>query len=100
MSVSRAGCGPETRVSRRTTPACQGLAVVKLIVGALLTWGLIACVAALVVSAIMWALASKQGNYQYASSGKTGVLIAGGAAILIGGANAIITFASGLGGLI
>ena len=34
-----------------------GLAVVKQIVGALLTWGLVACVAGLVVSVIVWALA-------------------------------------------
>ncbi|WP_155856189.1 DUF6112 family protein [Cellulomonas sp. URHD0024] len=77
-----------------------GLPVAKLIAGALMTWGLIACVAALVVSAIVWAWASKQGNYQYASGGKTGVLLAATAALLIGGADAIVTFASGLGGMI
>lgn len=74
-----------------------GLAVVKSIVGALLTWGLVACVAGLVVSVIVWALAHQQGNYQYASSGKTGVLVAAGGALLIGGANAIVGFFSGLG---
>lgn len=74
-----------------------GLSVVRGIVGALLTWGLVACVAGLVVSVIVWALAHHQGNYQYASSGKAGVLVAAGGALLIGGANAIVAFFSGLG---
>jgi hypothetical protein len=74
-----------------------GLEVVRSIVGALLTWGLVACVAGLVVSVIVWALAHQQGNYSYASSGKTGVLVAAGGALLIGGANAIVAFFSSLG---
>ena len=74
-----------------------GLEVVRSIVGALLTWGLVACVAGLVVSVMVWALAHQQGNYSYASSGKTGVLVAAGGALLIGGANAIVAFFSGLG---
>lgn len=77
-----------------------GLAVVRQIVGALLTWGLVACVAGLVVSVIVWALAHQQGNFQYASSGKTGVMVAVGGALLIGGANAIVGFFSGLGSAI
>ncbi|MBN9374591.1 MAG: hypothetical protein J0I40_04195, partial [Cellulomonas sp.] len=34
-----------------------GLAVLRQIVGALLTWGLVACVAGLVISVITWAVA-------------------------------------------
>ena len=74
-----------------------GLRVLQQIVGALLTWGLLACVAGLVVSVIVWALAHHQGNYSHATTGKTGVLVAAGGALLIGGANAIITFFSNLG---
>lgn len=74
-----------------------GLSVLKEIVGALLTWGLVACVAALVVSVIIWALGHHSGNYSHTSSGKTGVLVSAGGAILIGGANAIVAFFSGLG---
>ena len=77
-----------------------GLPVVRQIVGALLTWGLVACVAGLVVSVITWAIAHQQGNYGYASGAKTGVLVSVGGALLIGGANAIIAFFSGLGGQI
>jgi hypothetical protein len=74
-----------------------GLDVVKQIVGALLTWGLVACVAGLVVSVILWALGHQSGNYSHTSTGKTGVLVAAVGALLIGGANAIIAFFSGLG---
>ena len=77
-----------------------GLPVVRQIVGALLTWGLVACVAGLVLSVIAWAVARQQGNYGYASGAKTGVLVSIGGALLIGGANAIIAFFSGLGGQI
>jgi hypothetical protein len=74
-----------------------GLGVLQKMVGALLTWGLVACVAGLVISIITWALAHHQGNYSQVSSGKTGVLVSAGGALLIGGANAIVGFFSTLG---
>lgn len=74
-----------------------GLPVVRSIVGALLTWGLVACVAGLVVSVIIWALAHHGGNYQYASGAKSGIVVSAGGALLIGAANAIVAFFSGLG---
>ena len=77
-----------------------GLAVLRQIVGALLTWGLVACVAGLVISVITWAVARQQGNYGYASGAKTGVLVSAGGALLIGGANAIVAFFSAMGGRI
>jgi hypothetical protein len=73
-----------------------GLPAVKQIVGALLTFGLVACVAGFAVSAAAWALGSHGGNPHYAGRGKQGCLIAGVAAVLIGSANAIIKFASGI----
>ncbi len=77
-----------------------GLPVVRQIVGALLTWGLLACVAGLAISVIVWALAHQSGNYHQAGSGKTGVLVSAGGALLIGGANAIVGFFSALGSTI
>lgn len=74
-----------------------GLAVTRQVAGALLTWSLVACVAGLALSVIIWALARHQGNYAYASGGKTGVLVAAGGALLVGGANAIVASFSGLG---
>ena len=74
-----------------------GLTQLREIVGALLTWGLVACVAGLVISAIVWAIGSNSGNPHAAGRGKTGVLIAAAAAVIVGGANAIITFFANTG---
>ena len=74
-----------------------GLGEVRRIVGALLTWGLVACVAGLVISAMVWAVSSNAGNYHGTSKGKTGVLVSAVAALLIGGANAIIAFFAAAG---
>jgi Family of unknown function (DUF6112) len=69
-----------------------GLDLAKQIVGALLTFGLIASVAGVAISALVWSLSAHNGNSHYASRGKSGVLVAAGAAILIGGADALVTF--------
>jgi hypothetical protein len=69
----------------------------KEIVSAMLTFGLVACVAALVASAVVWGFASNSGNAHLAGRGKTGVVVAAGAALLIGAANAIVTFFSNAG---
>lgn len=74
-----------------------GLEVLRELVGALLTWGLVACVAGLVVSVIVWAFGHHQGNYSHTASGKTGVLVAAAGALLIGGANGIVGFFSAMG---
>ena len=73
-----------------------GLPALRQMAGALLTFGLVACVAAFAVSAAAWALGSFNNNSHYAGKGKTGCLVAAGAALLIGSANAIIRFFSGI----
>ena len=82
------------------TSGLPGLAQLREIVGALLTFGLVACVAALVVSAVVWGFGSNSGNPHLAGRGKTGVVVAAGAALLIGAANAIVTFFSNVGATI
>jgi hypothetical protein len=77
-----------------------GVSEARKIVGALLTFGLIACVAGVVISSIVWALSSHNGNSHYASRGKVGVVVSAGAALLIGGADAIVTFFQGAGSAI
>ena len=74
-----------------------GLAQLRTIVGAMLTFGLVACVAATVVSAVVWGFGANSGNPHLAGRGKTGVVVAAGAALLIGAANAIVTFFSNVG---
>lgn len=83
-------------VSSNTT-GLPGLEAFRQIVGAMLTFGLVACVAALVTAAVVWGFAANGGNPHMAGRGKTGVIVAAGAALLIGGANAIVTFFSAAG---
>jgi hypothetical protein len=67
------------------------------VVGALLTITLIASVATLVVSGIVWAFGTSTGNYQLASRGRTGVLVALGVAVLAGGGVALLNWLIGIG---
>jgi len=55
-------------------------------IGAVLMFVLIIAVLMLIVSGIAWAIGTATGNYQAASKGRIGVLVALGAAILAGGA--------------
>ena len=74
------------------TTGLPGIGALETIVGALLTFGLIAAVAGVVISAIAWAVGSNSSNPHVAGKGKNGVLVAGAAAMLIGAANTIVTF--------
>jgi hypothetical protein len=69
-----------------------GVSEAEKIVGALLTFGLIASVAGIAISAICWALGSHSANPYMAGRGRTGVLVAAAAALLIGGADVIVQF--------
>jgi hypothetical protein len=69
-----------------------GIDEAKRIVGALLTFGIIAAVAGLAIAAIAWALGSHSSNPHLAGRGKVGVIVAAASALLIGGADVIIGF--------
>jgi hypothetical protein len=69
-----------------------GGAQLERLLSGLMFWTLLAAVAGVLVSAIVWALSSHSGNYQYAASGKRGALIAGAAALLAGAAVTLINF--------
>ena len=75
-----------------------GIEALESIVGALLTFGLIAAVAGIAISAIAWAIGSHAGNPHVAGKGKSGVMIALAAAFLIGGANVLVNFFNNQGG--
>ena len=79
------------------TTGLPGLAQLRSLVGAMLTFGLVACVAALVASAVTWGFGSNSGNPHLAGRGKSGVVVSAGAALLIGAANAIVAFFSAAG---
>ncbi len=61
-----------------------GIGDLRAVVGALLTFVLIVAVLMLIVSAIVWAIASAHGNYSTAGKGRVGVLVSVGAAALAG----------------
>jgi len=77
-----------------------GQAAILQVLGALLTVVLIFAVLMLLISAIIWAVASSHGNYQSASRGRTGVLVSLGAAALAGGGVAWLNFLVDVGNTI
>jgi len=74
-----------------------GLAVLKEVMGSINLFGIIAVVGALAVSAGVWAWGHNTGGHQAEASGKKGVLVSAGAALLLGAANGIVAFFSTLG---
>lgn len=75
----------------------SGIGDLKTVIGALLTFVLITAVLMLIVSALVWALAAAHGNYALAGKGRTGVLVALGAAVLAGGGIAWMNWLIDLG---
>ena len=71
----------------------DGLGDLRAVVGALLTFVLIVAVLMLIV----WVIATAHGNYATASNGRTGVLVALGAAVLTGGGVAWMNWLLNLG---
>ncbi|PSL08177.1 hypothetical protein CLV30_101144 [Haloactinopolyspora alba] len=103
----QAGPGKEPGTNAGTNPGITpnttglpGLGVLKDIVGALVAWGLVAAVAALVVSAAALGFAKVTNRGGMADQSKTGVLYAALGAIVLGGANAIIAFFADTGATI
>jgi hypothetical protein len=68
-----------------------------ILVGDLLFYALLGCVAGVIVGGATWALASHAGNYQHAASGKLGFLAGLGGAVVAGAAVAIVNYGFGLG---
>lgn len=75
----------------------DGISDLRSVIGALLTITLVVAVLMLIVSAVVWAVASSNGNYNAASKGRTGVLVALGAAALAGAGVAWMNWLIGLG---
>ena len=80
------------------TTGLPGISSLQQMVGALLTVGLIACLAGLVLAAIFWAVGHHSANPSIAARGKAGVLAAVVASILVGGANVLVDFFVHAGG--
>lgn len=93
VTAGRPGVTPNTN-------GLPGIPLLRQIAGALLTVGLVAAVAGIAISAMVWAIGSHSGNPHLASRGKAGVVASAAAGILIGGADAIVGFFSDAGGRI
>ncbi|WP_125777997.1 DUF6112 family protein [Antribacter gilvus] len=74
------------------TNGLPGIGALQTIVGALMTVGLICAVLGVIISAIVWALGANSSNPQLAGRGKTGVLVALGAAIICGASVTAVNF--------
>ena len=79
------------------TNGLPGTGEAEKIVGALLTFGLIAAVAGIALAAITWAMGSHSANPHLAGRGKTGVVVACAAALLVGGADILVGFFANAG---
>jgi len=63
----------------------SGIGDLKIVIGAMLTIILIVAVLMIIVSAIIWAIATSTGNPAVAAKARAGVFVALGTAILAGG---------------
>jgi hypothetical protein len=71
--------------------------VIQQLLDGLAGWALFGSLAALLISAIVWALGANSGNYHATGRGKTGVLVSALCALLVGAAPALINFFNALG---
>ena len=72
--------------------AVGGAADLRTIIGALMTFVLIAAVLMMIVSGVIWALAVANGHFQTAARARSGVWVACGAAVLAGAGVAWVNF--------
>ncbi len=74
-----------------------GTDVLQNLINGLLFWGLLACVAGIVLGGATWALSSHSGNYHHAGKGKISFLASAAGALLIGASPALVNFFSDAG---
>jgi len=94
MPAPAAGSNPLTGATETTLP---GLATFKGLVLGLIPYALVACVAAFVVGAILGAVGAFGHNPQHSSRGKTTLIVALVAALLVGGAAYLVGWFNDLG---
>lgn len=70
------------------------------LIGGLMTWVLLACVAAVLIGAATWGFGARMGHYGSAQQGR--MMCLGGAvgALVAGAAVAVVNFAFGIGGAV
>ena len=88
------GSNPLTGATETTLP---GLATFKGLVLGLIPYALVACVAAFLIGAILWAVGAFGHNPQHSSRGKTTLIVALVAALLVGGAAYLVGWFNNVG---
>ena len=88
------GPNPLTGATETTLP---GLVTFKGLVLGLIPYALVACVAAFLIGAILWAVGAFGHNPQHSSRGKTTLIVALVAALLVGGAAYLVGWFNELG---
>ncbi|CAO0837020.1 Integral membrane protein OS=Streptomyces microflavus OX=1919 GN=Smic_07680 PE=4 SV=1 [Streptomyces microflavus] len=71
--------------------------MLKNVVNSINLFGIVAVVGALAVSLGVWAWGHHSGGHQAEANGKKGAVVAAGAALGLGAANAVVAFFSNLG---
>lgn len=74
-----------------------GIEQLRVIVGAVMTVGLILAVLSLIIAAVAWGYGANSSNPHLASRGKFGVLVACGAAVICGASVTLVNFFWGVG---
>jgi len=72
--------------------ALPGSQVLQQLANGLAAWALVGALVALVIGAVAWALGSHSQNMHQSMAGRRAVITAVGAALLVGGAPAIVNF--------
>ena len=85
-------------VALKITPnsSLPGTAALEGLVGGLITFVEIICFAALISAAGAWAWGGHSGNYKLSSQGRTGLLWALLALVIVGSANVLVNWALGI----
>jgi hypothetical protein len=98
LLVGAYGAGNRMLAALNITPnsSLPGTSALEGFVGGLVTFIEIICFAALISAAGSWAWGGHSGNYKMASQGRTGLLWALVALIIVGSANALANWALGI----
>jgi len=74
-----------------------GSSVAERLVNGLFFYTLLACLAGLLISVVVWVFSSRAQNYHHAAVGRQGTLIAFFGALIAGASPALINFFQGVG---
>ena len=87
-------------ISVSPNPTLPGTPQLNQLVGGLMTWVLLACVASVLVGAAAWGFGSRTGNYASSQHGRQMCLGGAVGAMVAGAAVAVVNFAFGVGGTV